>query len=446
MLRVIGDRYRLCDHLTRRDVLKIGALGLGGLTLPQLLRAEAAAGILNSHKSIIMVYMVGAPPHQDMYDLKLDAPSEIRGEFQPIATPVPGIQICEHMPRLAAIMDKLVPLRSVYGSPNGAHDSHICYTGRAKQNEPLGGWPSIGSTIAKLMGPTSPSVPPFVGLAPDAGHPPYGSPGLPGFLGIGNAAFRPSGPAQEDMTLKDLSGDRLADRKTLLGSFDQLRREVDASGDLAGLDAINEQAFNILTSTKLAEALDISKEDPAVRERYGKGDPKRYGDGAPRNLEHFLMARRLVEAGARVVTLNFGRWDFHSNNFSEAKNTHLPMFDQGLSALIEDLHDRGMDQDVAVVAWGEFGRTPRINANAGRDHWPQVGGGLVACGGFRTGQVIGATDRLGGVIADRAVHFGEVHATLYRFLGIDPLRTTVRDLSGRPRYLVDDYEAMPELI
>ncbi len=446
MLRVTGDRYRLCDQLTRRDVLKIGALGMGGLTLPQLLRAEAAAGIRNSHKSIIMVYMVGAPPHQDMYDLKLDAPAEIRGEFQPIATPVPGIQISEHMPRMAAIMDKLVPLRSVYGSPNGAHDSHICYTGRAKQNEPLGGWPSIGSTIAKLQGPTSPSMPPFIGLAPDAGHPPYGSPGLPGFLGVGNAAFRPSGPAQADMTLKDLSGDRLADRKTLLGSFDQLRRDVDASGDLAGLDAINEQAFNILTSTKLAEALDISQEDPAVRERYGKGDPKRYGDGAPRNLEHFLMARRLVEAGARVVTLNFGRWDFHSNNFSEAKNTHLPMFDQGLSALIEDLHARGMDKDVAVVAWGEFGRTPRINAQAGRDHWPQVGGGVVACGGFRTGQVIGATDRLGGTIADRPVHFGEIHASLYRFLGIDPLRTTVNDLSGRPRYLVDDFEPLPELV
>jgi uncharacterized protein (DUF1501 family) len=248
------------------------------------------------------------------------------------------------------------------------------------------------------------------------------------------------------MTLKELSGDRLEDRKSLLGSFDQLRREVDASGDLAGLDAINEQAFNILTSTKLAEALDISKEPESVRERYGKGNPQRYGDGAPRNLEHFLMARRLVEAGARVVTLNFGRWDFHSNNFSEAKNTHLPMFDQGLSALIEDLHARGMDRDVAVVAWGEFGRTPRINADAGRDHWPQVGGGLVAGGGFRTGQVVGATDRLGGAIVDRPVHFGEVHATLYRFLGLDPVRTTLRDLSGRPRYLVDDYEAMPELI
>ena len=158
------------------------------------------------------------------------------------------------------------------------------------------------------------------------------------------------------------------------------------------------------------------------------------------------MARRLVEAGARVVTLNFGRWDFHANNFKELRDTHLPWFDQGLSALIEDLHTRGMADDVAVVAWGEFGRTPRINDKAGRDHWPQVGGGLLAGGGLRTGQVIGATDRLGGEITDRPVHFGEVHATLYHQMGIHPNKTTVPDLSGRPRYLVDDHEPMRELI
>jgi uncharacterized protein (DUF1501 family) len=185
---------------------------------------------------------------------------------------------------------------------------------------------------------------------------------------------------------------------------------------------------------------------PRTLERYGKGDPKNYGDGAPRNLEHFLLARRLVEAGARVVTLNFGRWDFHSNNFSGLKDTHLPQFDQGLSALIEDLHQRGMADDVSVIAWGEFGRTPRINGNAGRDHWPQVGGGLVAGGGIKAGQVIGATDRLGAKIAERPVHFGEVLATLYHKMGINPNATTVNDLTGRPRYLVDDHLPMPELI
>jgi uncharacterized protein (DUF1501 family) len=246
------------------------------------------------------------------------------------------------------------------------------------------------------------------------------------------------------MVLNGISDDRLLQRGTLLESLDNLRREIDAQGTLAGIDQIQAQAIDILTSSRLAEAFDLSREDPAVRERYGQGDRKNYGDGAPRNPEHFLLARRLVEAGARVVTLNFGRWDFHSSNFSEARNTHLPIFDRALSALIEDLHERGMSDDVAVVAWGEFGRTPQINKDAGRDHWPPVGGGLIAGGGFRTGQVIGATDRLGGEIADRPVHFGEVHASLHRFLGIDPA-TKLRDLAGRPQYLVDGYEPLPEL-
>ncbi len=443
MLTISGTSRRLCDGVSRRDVLRIGALGMGGLSLPGLLRAEQTAGVGRSHKSVIMIYMVGAPPHQDMYDLKMDAPSEIRGEFTPIDTSAPGIQICEHMPGMAAVMDKCVPLRSVYGSPSGSHDSFICYTGRSVRNQPLGGWPAIGPVVSKVQGPTNRSVPPFVGLAPDAGHPPYGSPGHPGYLGIGHAAFRPSGPARDDMVLKGISEDRLNDRRSLLKAVDRIRRDADASGTFDGLDMINQQALNILTSSRLADALDLSREDPKVRERYGKGSPDRYGDGAPRNLEHFLMARRLVEAGARVVTLNFGRWDFHSKNFSEAKNTHLPWFDQGLSALIADIYERGMENDVAVVAWGEFGRTPRINPNAGRDHWPQVGGGVIAGGGFRTGQVIGSTDRLGAKVADRPVHFGEVHASLHRFLGIDS-ETKLNDLAGRPQYIVE-HSPMPEL-
>lgn len=445
MLPVFGPSVRLCQGKTRREAMRIGALGLGGLTLPNLLRAEQASGVGSNVKSVIMIYLVGAPPHQDMYDLKMDAPSEIRGEFQPIPTNVPGIEICEHLPGLAKVMDKCVPLRSVYGSPSGAHDSFICYTGRTTQKQPAGGWPAIGSVVSKIQGPVNPSVPPFVGLAPDAGHPPYGSPGLPGFLGVGHAAFRPSGPARADMVLQGIEQERLQNRKSLRSALDRFRRASDASGAMEGLDTIEQQALDILTSSRLAEALDLSKEDPVVRERYGKGFEKRYGDGAPRNCEHFLMARRLVEAGVRVVTLNFGRWDFHSRNFSEARDTHLPYFDQGLSALIEDLYERGMDKDVAVVAWGEFGRTPKINKDAGRDHWPRVGGGLIAGGGFRTGQVIGATDRLGGEVADRPVHFGEVHATLHRFLGI-PEGATVDDLTGRPQYLVDGHQPLHEII
>ncbi len=342
-------------------------------------------------------------------------------------------------------MDKLVPIRSLHGSPNGDHDSFICYTGRTVQNQPAGGWPSMGSVLTRLQGPTDKAVPPFVGLAPKAGHPPYGSPGHPGFLGASCAAFKPNDTGKEDLTLNGVTLDRLNDRRALLAAFDKFRRDADNSGMIEGLDTFNQQAFNVLTSSKLVEALDVSKEDPKVRARYGQGDVRNYGDGAPRNCEHFLVARRLVEAGARCVTLNFGRWDFHSQNFSELL-THLPLFDRAVSALVEDLHERGLAQDVSVVAWGEFGRTPRVNADGGRDHWPRVGGGLLACGGLRTGQVIGATDRLGGEIADRPVHFGEVFATLYHQLGINPNVTTLPDLSGRPHYLVDGWQPMRELL
>ena len=445
MLRLGSGKFDLCSGVSRREFMKIGGLSMGGLSLAQLLHAEAQAGIKNSQKAIIMIYLVGAPPHQDMYDLKPDAPAEIRGEFNPIQTNVNGIQISEHMPYMAKIMDRCVPLRAVVGSPNGSHDSYICYTGRPKVNEPRNGWPSVGSTVSKLRGPTSPGIPPFVGLAPNAGHPPYGSPGLPGFLGISQAAFRPSGPAEKDMVLNGGNKDRLDKRTNLLTQFDQLRRQAEDQRIYDQVDEITAQALGILTSSRLAEALDISKEDPKTIERYGKGHTDRYGDGAPRNNQHFLMARRLVEAGCRVVTLNFGRWDFHSKNFSEARDTHLPYFDQALSALIEDIYERGLGDDVSVVAWGEFGRTPRINKNAGRDHWPQVGGGLVAGGGMRTGQVIGATDKHAGHPVERRTHFGEVIATLYHQMGINPRTTTVPDLSGRPQY-VADHEPMPELI
>ena len=445
MLTINGRGGRLCDGVTRRDALKIGALGLGGLSLPDLLRAEQRAGIKGSHKAVIMIYMCGAPPHQDMYDLKMKAPSGIRGPFQPIDTAVPGIQICEHMPLLAKVMDKCIPLRSVHGSPNGSHDSFICYTGHSFVNQPPGDWPSMGAVASRLQGPVNVSVPPFIGLSPNTGHPPYGSPGHPGFLGISHGAFRPSGPSRANMKLNGVTLDRLGNRKQLLTSLDAFRRSHSGDSSLAGLDDLNRQALDILTSSRLADALDLSKEDPAVRERYGKGSPKNFGDGAPRNLEHFLMARRLVEAGARVVTLNFGRWDFHSNNHNTARDTHLPMFDRGLAPLIADIYERGLGDDVSVVAWGEFGRTPRINKTAGRDHWPQVGGGLIAGGGMQTGQVIGSTDRLGGVPKDRPVHFGEVFATLYRNLGLDPASMKLPDLSGRPQFIVDKHSPMPEV-
>lgn len=448
MLTIAGQpKGRFCDGIARRDFLKIGGLAMGGLSLSQILRAESQSGIRKSPKAVIMIYMAGAPPHQDLFDLKMDAPLEIRGPYQPISTRVPGIQISEHMPHCARIMDKLVPIRSVVGSLSGDHDSHICYTGRSARGvvAPPGGWPSIGSVMTKLCAASGKAVPPFIGLAPNAGHPPYGSPGHPGFLGPACAAFRPNGAGTSDLALNGITSDRLADREALLKSFDTFRRDVDQSGLMDALDVFDQQAFDVLTSSRLLDALDVTKEDPKIRARYGTGDPKNYGDGAPRNNEHFLVARRLVQAGARCVTMNFGRWDFHARNHSELL-THLPLFDQGFSALVEDLHRLGLDQDVAVVAWGEFGRTPSINKEGGRDHWPRVGCGVVAGGGFKTGQVIGATDRLGGEPTERPVHFGEVFATLYNWLGIDLNTVTLPDLSGRPQYLVDGWQPMKELI
>ena len=213
-----------------------------------------------------------------------------------------------------------------------------------------------------------------------------------------------------------------------------------------GLDTFNQQAFGILTSSRLAEALDISKEDPKLVERYGKGTEKPTADGPWKRLDQFLMARRLVEAGARCVTLSFSRWDWHGNNFGRARQD-FPLLDQGVSALVEDLHERGMDKDVSVVVWGEFGRTPKINSNAGRDHWPRVSCAMLAGGGMNHGQVIGATDRLGGEAVDRPVRFGDMFATLYRAMGVDPFTTTVSDLTGRPQYLVDqDSRPLPELV
>jgi uncharacterized protein (DUF1501 family) len=248
------------------------------------------------------------------------------------------------------------------------------------------------------------------------------------------------------MVLNGITTDRLADRRALLTSFDRFRREVDASGLMAGVDGFNQQAFGMLTSSRLLEALNVEKEPAAVRERYGKGDPKVHGDAAPMLNEQFLVARRLVEAGARFVTVAYGFWDYHGNNFGNARND-LPLLDQALSALIADLHDRGLQNDVSVVAWGEFGRSPTINKDGGRDHWPRANCALLAGGGMKVGQVIGATDRLGGEPSERPVQFGEVFATLYQNLGIDVNKVTLPDLTGRPQFLVPEgCQPMRELV
>lgn len=438
-----------CDGLTRRDFLRIGGLALGGASLPQIVRAQSAPGnrgASTAHKAVIMIFLPGGPSHQDMFDLKMDAPSEVRGEFRPISTNVPGIQITEQLPLLAKMMDRCTIIRSMADCDN-RHDAFQCLTGRPFLNQPPGGWPSFGSVISKLQGCKDPAVPAFVGLAPKMGEMRWANSGDPGYVGIAHAPFQPNkGGAAEDMSLNGITLERLRDRRALLDSFDQFRREVDASGIMSGLDTFNQQAFNVLTSSKLLEALDISREDPKVAALYGKGDPKNRDDGGPKMMEHFLAARRLVEAGARCVTVAFSRWDHHGKNF-DALREDLPLLDRGLTGLLTDLRQRGLEQDVSVIVWGEFGRTPTINAAGGRDHWPRVSCALLAGGGMRHGQVIGSTDRLGGEPETRPVKFGEVFATLYQNLGIDVSQTVINDLSGRPQYLVTPgCEALPELV
>ncbi|HZL34711.1 MAG TPA: DUF1501 domain-containing protein [Tepidisphaeraceae bacterium] len=412
--------------------------------MPQILRAEAAAGVSNPHKAVIMIFLPGGPAHMDLFDLKPEAPSEVRGEFRPIKTNVAGMEICELMPMLAKRADRYALIRSMVNC-SGDHDAFQCLTGRLKRNMPPGGWPSLGSYVAKVQGPLNKAIPPFVGLSPKMGHMEWADAGQPGYLGIPYAPFKPSGEGKDDMVLHDVTLDRLADRRALLQSLDRFRRDVDSSGMMEGLDAFDQQAMGMLTSSKLADALDLSKEDPRVVERYGKGSPANRDDGGPRLTSNFLVARRLVEAGSRCVTLAFSRWDHHGRNFPQLRED-IPLLDQGLSALLDDLRDRGLEKDVSVIVWGEFGRSPAINKDGGRDHWPKVSCALMAGGGMKTGQVIGRTDRLASEATDRPVEFGEVFATLYANLGIDIAKTTLPDLSGRPQYLVDGFQPIRELV
>ena len=438
MLTLFGPTTRMCDGVDRRSFLRMGALGVGAsaFTLADLFRAEARAESgSSSHKAVINIFLGGGPAHQDTFDLKPDAPSEIRGEFKPIATNVTGIQISEVLPRLTKLMDRCALIRSVVGA-TGRHDAVQCMSGWAQQDLlPLGGYPSLGAAVTKLQGSVDPAVPPFVGLAKPTQHVPWSDAGRAGFLGTSYQAFKPDGQGLADMQLKDLSSKHLADRKRLLNSFDSMRREAEVNGNLSGQDAYTQRALDVLTSSKLMEALDLSREPSKVRERYGNGQPYNFQfDGAPTVNEHLLMARRLVEVGVRVVTLTYGRWDSHSKNFDLVRD-YGPKLDQAVSALIEDLEVRGMLDDVCVIVWGEFGRTPRINDKAGRDHWPQVSCALLAGGGIKGGQVVGATNRLGEFAASRPVHFQEVHATLYQTLGINPATTTIQDSTGRPQHV-----------
>lgn len=436
---------------SRRGFLRLGALGLGGLTLSHLLRSEANAGIRSSTKSVILIYLVGGPPHQDMFDLKPKAPAEVAGPWRPIATNVSGIEICEAFPLMAKMMDKFVLIRSLVGN-QADHDAVQVFNGRdPRKVKPSGGWPQIGSVVAKLQGAVEPAVPAFVSLCYPCTHPPYNEPG-PGFLGTPLSPFRPIDPGRKELGVREINVDRLMDRKSLLKGLDAVRRYADGHGSMSAMGYFNEQAFALMTSSKVATALDLSKEDPRTVDRYGTGDPKVFMDdnGAPRVPQSLLMARRLIEAGVRVVTLNYSKWDWHggaNNSIFKREKEDFPALDQCLSALVEDLHVRGLSNDCTVVVMGEFGRTPKINGQVGRDHWPNVNCAVLAGGGMKTGQVIGATDRMAGEAISRPVSFGELYATIYKNLGIDVETTWVNDIEGRPQSLVENNaRAIAELI
>lgn len=433
MLTILGKHDRFCDGISRRNFLKIGglaggALTLGGATLADVLRAESAQPPVRK-KSLINIFLGGGPSHIDMFDLKPDAPAEIRGEFQPMKTNVAGIEICSLMPRLATIADKYALLRSLTGIRD-EHSSWQTETGWSENDlKSLGGYPSLGAVVARLHGATNGAIPTFIDLNGHTHH---------GFLGPTYSAFRPDGPGRANLTLNGVTIDRLNERAHLLTELDRVRRDIDHSRMMEALDRFNQRAIGVITSAKVAEALKVEKEDTKVKERYGL-------EGNGGENQRFLLARRLIESGARVVSFSWGGWDTHGDNFNALKRM-LPQLDVGLSALIEDLDQRGMLQDTAVVMWGEFGRTPRVNQTAGRDHWPRASAAFLAGGGMKGGQVIGSTNRYAEAPQDRPVHLHEVFATFYHLLGIDPKTTTLNDPNGRPQYLVNIPQPIKELI
>ena len=431
MITIQGKRQNFCDGISRRNFLQIGALSVGGLSLADILRAESQSDSPLRRKSIINIYLPGGPTHMDTFDLKPEAPIEYRGEFNPIATNVPGMEICELMPNLAKIGDKYAIVRSVTGLRNEHRPNQSDSGWNELSLRVVGGRPGIGAVVSKLHGTTNGTAPTSVS---------FGSLGSSGYLGPEFKAYRPDSYGRANLTLnRSITEDRLTDRNSLLSSLDCMRRDMDQTQRMAAMDEFNQRATTVVTSGQLGDALDITKEDPKVVEQYGANKSGRYSSN-----KNFLLARRLVQAGVRVVGLNWGGWDTHGNNFGIMK-TQLPALDVGLSALFNDLETHGLLDDTIVLMSGEFGRTPRINGNAGRDHWPSAAFWFVGGGGLRTGQVIGSTNRTGERALDRPVHLQQIYATVYRQLGIN-LSTKMNDPAGRPQYILENREPITELL
>ncbi len=449
MTAILSSSARGCCHVvSRRGFMGIGALAVGGLTLGDVLRlrAESIGTAGRRPRSAIMIFLSGGPSHLDMYDLKPQAPREYRGEFSPIRTNVPGIEICELMPKQAQIADKFTILRGVKFTE--LHTGNEFYSGFPWQESPRAvvpneaKRPAVGSIVSRFR-PAGAAIPPYVSLGnqPDWERAYY--------AGVDYEPFRvASGNAPETLDnmarRSEVGAQRLQGRSGLLHSFDALRRDLDAGSAGRGIDAYHARAMEIVTSGKVRDAFDVDQEPAPVRARYGEG-PFSFGIHPGRML---LQARRLVEAGVSVVTACFttGGWDTHRDNFSTLRKM-VPPVDHALHALVTDLDERGMLDDVLIVMGGEFGRTPRIGdvTPDGRSHWPEAGFLWLAGGGVQTGQVIGASDARGERAVGAPITMQNVFATLYPLLGIDP-NQTLRDHNGRPQYVLENREPVPGLV
>jgi hypothetical protein len=434
----------------RRSVLKTSLAGLGGLTLPGLVKLRAEGKAKSSNKSVILLWMTGGPSHIDTWDPKVNMPSEVRGPFKTIPTKLPGTHICEYLPKQAAMLDKFTIIRSVDCRQSNHEPNMVMQTAnRAAEprTNPKGHlYPAFGSIVAKHRGPNHPAMPPYVVLnMKSRSHVAWG-----GYLGTQYDPFNGMVANKAFQLPSDLTMDRLQSRHTLSQQMDGLRADVDASGMLTAMDSFSQKAFDIVAGGRAQEAFDLTKEPKKVLEKYGEHDWAKQA----------LLARRLVERGSSFVTIDLsnhsasGTWDNHGDNIPpyggiwNGLRPLLPVFDHVITTLVSDLGERGMLQDTLVIAMGEFGRTPTLGTQGstdGRNHWPYVMSMCLAGGGFRHGQVIGASSRDGGEIAERPVTPGDLAATIYHHMGV-PLNATYNDHQGRPIYIVDEGKPLGELV
>jgi Protein of unknown function (DUF1501) len=439
MWRVVGRPFRSCDGVSRRTMLQVGGLVGAGLTLPDLLRLRASAAGTEAPKqrSAILVFLPGGPSHFESFDPKPDAPLDIRGPFSPIATSVSGVQISETLPQLAVLAHRYSLIRSCChensGHGGGQRYVQTGYKSASLEDELPHDYPAVGSVISKVRGPMHGGLPTYI-------HVPNGSDGGAKYLGNAYDAFSvySSGKPVGLDVKPTLKLDRMGDRRSLRSSLDRLNRQTENRRAMDAMDELERQALEMLSSTAAHEAFDASKETEATKERYGKHE---FG-------KCLLLARRFIEAGAGIVSVRVGSWDHHGNAggtvTSGVKDNNVPL-DQALSALISDLHDRGLADSTLLWCWGEFGRTPRINKTAGRDHWPQAMSVLMSGGGIKPGIVVGATNKKGEHPVDRALSPPDVLATVYRQLGIDTKRQFINS-AGRPISILGSGEPIAELL